>query len=188
MSRVYSGSGADGNRYKTSKAAASHLTKNMSSTFAPYDIRVNAIAPGLFASELAQSTIDKAHIDKDKKPWEDGAFDKKNIPVGRIGRGKSIMSEWSCNTDRFRGGNGWHDPIPLLEGRRILQRHYLAPGRWQIEHAARLLDSFSTGHNVKQKIRGQSKCSIARSQYHTCIILFPRYRSTPNALKLPRAS
>lgn len=124
----------------------------MSATFAPYDVRVNAIAPGLFASDLAQSTINKAHIDKDKKPWEDGAFDKKNIPLGRIGRGKSIMSGCFRNTNQVRGGNGWHDLVPLLEGRRLLQRHYLTPGRWQIEPAAGLLDVFP---QEKTKSRGK---------------------------------
>jgi len=126
--------------YKTSKAAASHLAKNMSASFAPYDIRVNAIAPGLFQSELAQTTVAKGHMDTEKKPWEDGAFDKKNIPLGRIGRGELNISELCYTTNKVRGGNGGHHPVPLFKGRRILQRNYSASGRWQVERIAWLLD------------------------------------------------
>jgi len=72
---------ASGFAYKTSKAAVSHLAKNMSSTFAAYDIRCNAIAPGLFPSELASSMLTKAT----KHPSEEGSFEKSFIPAGRAG-------------------------------------------------------------------------------------------------------
>jgi len=147
-------------RYKTSKAAASHLAKNMSASFAPYDIRVNAIAPGLFQSELAQSTVAKGHSNTEKKPWEDGAFDKKNIPLGRIGRGKLTSSELCCDTNQGRGGNGRHDLVPLLEGGWLLQWNDPASRRWQAEYIAWLLDEVSA--KMSQKRQSQSRISIIR--------------------------
>lgn len=40
--------------YSTSKAALVHLTKMISTTFAPYGIRANSIAPGLFITEMTE--------------------------------------------------------------------------------------------------------------------------------------
>ena len=38
--------------YATSKAAATHLTRMLASTFAQTKVRVNCIAPGVFPSEM----------------------------------------------------------------------------------------------------------------------------------------
>ncbi|KAF2765247.1 NAD(P)-binding protein [Teratosphaeria nubilosa] len=70
--------------YGASKAAATHLVKHMSSTLVPYSIRVNALAPGLFPSDLAGPLIEKA-VAKGKKPEEEGAVSKQNIPAERLG-------------------------------------------------------------------------------------------------------
>lgn len=41
----------------TTQAATTHIVKGLAGTLAPYSIRVNAIAPGLFPSELAEGLI-----------------------------------------------------------------------------------------------------------------------------------
>lgn len=51
------GASADAD-YSVSKAALIQLTRTMALNLAPHDIRVNSIAPGLFASELTDSTIE----------------------------------------------------------------------------------------------------------------------------------
>jgi NAD(P)-dependent dehydrogenase (short-subunit alcohol dehydrogenase family) len=44
--------------YNTSKAAVIHLTKSLASEWAPYNVRVNAIAPGYMATPMAQPFFD----------------------------------------------------------------------------------------------------------------------------------
>lgn len=61
--------------YITSKAAAVSLAKALSTHFAPYNIRVNAIAPGVFPSELTMGMMANAPGEKDEKgmpiyPWQ----------------------------------------------------------------------------------------------------------------------
>ncbi|KAI4721334.1 NAD(P)-binding protein [Aureobasidium sp. EXF-10727] len=67
--------------YKASKAAVMHLAKNLSSELWPFDIRCNALAPGLFPSDLASSLISNSKAD----PREEGSFDKSYIPAERTG-------------------------------------------------------------------------------------------------------
>ncbi|KAG0645766.1 Short-chain dehydrogenase reductase SAT3 [Hyphodiscus hymeniophilus] len=59
--------------YGQSKAAVTHLIKQLATSLVPYDIRSNAIAPGLFPSELAAGIIG------------DGVFPKTKIPLERAG-------------------------------------------------------------------------------------------------------
>ncbi|KAH0275425.1 NAD(P)-binding protein, partial [Aureobasidium melanogenum] len=67
--------------YKASKAATIHVAKNLSSELWPFDIRCNALAPGLFPSELASSLISDSTAD----PREEGSFEKTYIPAQRTG-------------------------------------------------------------------------------------------------------
>ncbi|HQN15273.1 MAG TPA: SDR family oxidoreductase [Bacteroidales bacterium] len=46
--------------YGTSKAALIHATKTLSQEFAPYKIRINAIAPGLTATDMSLQMEEKA--------------------------------------------------------------------------------------------------------------------------------
>ena len=55
--------------YPASKAATTHIVKHLSGTLAPYSIRVNAIAPGLFPSELSQGLVAQGGA-TDKAPTE----------------------------------------------------------------------------------------------------------------------
>ncbi|KAI4100542.1 MAG: hypothetical protein L6R37_005409 [Teloschistes peruensis] len=62
-----------GYAYGQSKAAATHLVKQMATNMVPYGIRANAIAPGLYPSELSAPIIG------------DGVFPKDKIPAERVG-------------------------------------------------------------------------------------------------------
>lgn len=47
--------------YASSKAAATHLTRMLASTFVQTKVRVNCIAPGLFPSEVRILTVESFH-------------------------------------------------------------------------------------------------------------------------------
>ncbi|KAK4148868.1 hypothetical protein C8A00DRAFT_47400 [Chaetomidium leptoderma] len=69
--------------YNAAKAAASHLTRMLAAEVAAagHKVRVNALAPGVFPSEMTAGESDefqKSHIDKDKY--------KDKVPAGRPGR------------------------------------------------------------------------------------------------------
>ena len=67
--------------YGAAKAGIISLTKSLAVEFAPYNIRVNAIAPGL------TKTPATAHV------WQDNKYSQgwlKNIPLGRLGRPEDI--------------------------------------------------------------------------------------------------
>ncbi|GAB1316981.1 Short-chain dehydrogenase/reductase sat3 [Madurella fahalii] len=65
--------------YAASKAAILHLTKQASSNLAKYGIRANALAPGLFPSDIAQGLI--GNRDPGTEAFEDRLF----IPARRFG-------------------------------------------------------------------------------------------------------
>lgn len=56
--------------YGQSKAAATHLIKQFSTQMVPYGIRANAIAPGLYPSELSAPIVGTGVTSKDKIPAE----------------------------------------------------------------------------------------------------------------------
>ncbi|APA08613.1 hypothetical protein sscle_04g033830 [Sclerotinia sclerotiorum 1980 UF-70] len=59
--------------YGQTKAATTHLMKQLSTQLVPYDIRCNTIAPGLFPSEMAAGIIGS------------GVFPRERIPLQRVG-------------------------------------------------------------------------------------------------------
>ncbi|KAL8992896.1 MAG: hypothetical protein Q9188_007473 [Gyalolechia gomerana] len=59
-----------GYAYGQSKAAATHLVKQMATQMTPYSIRANAIAPGLYPSEMSAPIIGTGVTTKDKIPAE----------------------------------------------------------------------------------------------------------------------
>jgi NAD(P)-dependent dehydrogenase (short-subunit alcohol dehydrogenase family) len=69
--------------YGASKAAATHLIKHLAGTLAPFAIRVNGVAPGLFPSDLAEGLI--AGVSPNGNPMEEGSISAKIIPVTRVG-------------------------------------------------------------------------------------------------------
>ncbi|KAL4891181.1 hypothetical protein BDV59DRAFT_182712 [Aspergillus ambiguus] len=66
--------------YNTSKAAANHLVKVLSTYLVPYGIRVNGIAPGLYHSEMSQGSFAEG-----EKGVSDGSFPRDRIPATRGG-------------------------------------------------------------------------------------------------------
>ncbi len=61
--------------YATSKAAVAHLTKMLALELAPHSIRVNALAPGYFMSEMTENYLTSEH----------GQKTLKRVPMGRHG-------------------------------------------------------------------------------------------------------
>ncbi|KAH8816110.1 hypothetical protein F5884DRAFT_208751 [Xylogone sp. PMI_703] len=59
--------------YGQSKAATTHMIKQLATGLVPFSIRSNVIAPGLFPSEMASGIIG------------DGAMPKEKIPLERVG-------------------------------------------------------------------------------------------------------
>ncbi|KAG6015188.1 hypothetical protein E4U54_004022 [Claviceps lovelessii] len=68
--------------YGASKAAVTHMTKQLATTLAPYKIRVNAIAPGFFPSEMTENL---PFMKADRNPREEGAVESKLVPLQRVG-------------------------------------------------------------------------------------------------------
>ena len=69
--------------YGPSKAALLHLSKQLATTLVPYDIRVNAIAPGLYLSEMTGGMYEKQG--KREGHNVEGTWDKSIIPATRGG-------------------------------------------------------------------------------------------------------
>lgn len=69
--------------YCSSKAAANMLTKVLAVEWAEKNIRVNAIAPGYFRTELVQGVIDSGMLPL-------GAIEKR-IPLGRMGEVPELL-------------------------------------------------------------------------------------------------
>ncbi|KAI8949569.1 short chain dehydrogenase [Xylaria longipes] len=65
--------------YAASKSALAHLTKHASTNLAPYSIRVNAMAPGLFPSEIA------AGLTQGRDPSKESPSEILFIPARRFG-------------------------------------------------------------------------------------------------------
>lgn len=68
--------------YNTSKAAVSMFTKSAAIEWLPYGIRVNAIAPGYFASDMTRDFV--AENPEMAEEWV------RRIPAGRMGRPEEL--------------------------------------------------------------------------------------------------
>ena len=63
--------------YGPAKAAIANLTQNLAMEWAPYNIRVNALAPGLIVTPM----LEKAHRDR----GDSLEVSNKRVPLGRLG-------------------------------------------------------------------------------------------------------
>lgn len=91
--------------YGQSKAATTHMMKQLATALAPFDIRSNVIAPGLFPSDLAAGIIG------------DGKFPRTQIPLERVGTEEDIAGCILFLTSRagaYCTGN-----VMLLDGGRL---------------------------------------------------------------------
>jgi NAD(P)-dependent dehydrogenase (short-subunit alcohol dehydrogenase family) len=68
--------------YGSSKAAAGHLAKQLATFLAPYKIRVNAIAPGFYPSEMTDNLSLMKSADN---PRLEGSIPNTIIPLERVG-------------------------------------------------------------------------------------------------------
>ncbi|KAM0723828.1 hypothetical protein Q7P37_000818 [Cladosporium fusiforme] len=103
--------------YGASKAAATHLVKHLAGTLAPYSIRVNGIAPGLFPSDLSESLI--AGVKPNGDPTKEGSIDAKVIPAERTGRDGDIAGTvlyLASAAGAYINGN-----ITVIDGGRVSQ-------------------------------------------------------------------
>lgn len=71
-----------GSAYGVSKAAVTQLMKQLSSLLSNHKIRVNAIAPGFYPSEMTQ---DMPFMKADKDPRLEGSVHKDLVPLERVG-------------------------------------------------------------------------------------------------------
>ncbi|KAG9237245.1 putative Rhamnolipids biosynthesis 3-oxoacyl-reductase [Amylocarpus encephaloides] len=84
--------------YSTSKAGATHLVKMLATQWTPYGIRVNAIAPGIFPSEM---TDDLPMMQGGKDILAEGSVLEGMVPMKRLGREEEI-----AGTAVFLAGKG----------------------------------------------------------------------------------
>lgn len=70
--------------YNSSKAAVTHMMKMLATSFVPYKIRCNVLAPGIFPSDLAGGTINNLG------PGHGGVFEPSFVPAERAGKEEDI--------------------------------------------------------------------------------------------------
>ena len=75
--------------YGVSKAGAVHMMKQLSTTFAPYKIRFNCIAPGWYPSEMTASL---PFIKHPEDPTVEGGVSPEVAPLERTGSAEDINS------------------------------------------------------------------------------------------------
>ncbi|KAI9743096.1 MAG: hypothetical protein M1818_003391 [Claussenomyces sp. TS43310] len=93
--------------YGQSKAAVTHMVKQLASTLAPYDIRSNAIAPGLYPSELAGPLLAPSN----------GVFPKTQIPLQRLGNAEDMAGLILFLTSR--AGSYLSGAVMITDGGRL---------------------------------------------------------------------
>ncbi|KAL8745113.1 MAG: hypothetical protein Q9190_002719 [Brigantiaea leucoxantha] len=71
--------------YLASKAAVASMMKTFATFCVPWGIRFNAIAAGLFPSDIAETLFNKYIIDKSKSLTEEGVFSRSYQPAERAG-------------------------------------------------------------------------------------------------------
>jgi NAD(P)-dependent dehydrogenase (short-subunit alcohol dehydrogenase family) len=70
--------------YNSSKAAVTHMMKMLATSFVPYKIRCNVLAPGIFPSDLASVVVTNL------SSGHGGVFDPSFIPAERAGTEEDI--------------------------------------------------------------------------------------------------
>ena len=101
--------------YGASKAAATHLVKHLAGTLAPFEIRVNGLAPGLFPSDLADGLIKGVCAEGD--PGEEGSISASIIPATRTGVESDMVGTvmWMAS----RAGAHLNGNVTVLDGGRV---------------------------------------------------------------------
>ena len=83
--------------YGPSKAGLMHLTKQLAVLLIPHDIRANAIAPGLYLSEMTEAMMKKQG--KDESHNVEGTWPKEVVPATRTGDEEDMAGAvlWLCS-------------------------------------------------------------------------------------------
>ncbi|KAL1979272.1 hypothetical protein VTN96DRAFT_6328 [Rasamsonia emersonii] len=76
--------------YSSSKAALISLIKCFATYCVPWGIRFNALAAGLFPSDMSDRLLTPFRISKDKEVTEEGALSRSYIPAERAGSDEDI--------------------------------------------------------------------------------------------------
>lgn len=103
--------------YCASKAAATHMVKHLAGTLAPFSIRVNGLAPGLFPTDLAGNVI--ANVGAQGDPQEEGSISPHIIPATRVGREEDMVGTvmyLASAAGAYLNGN-----VTVLDGGRVSQ-------------------------------------------------------------------
>jgi NAD(P)-dependent dehydrogenase (short-subunit alcohol dehydrogenase family) len=103
--------------YCASKAAATHLVKHLAGTLAPFSIRINGLAPGLFPTELAGNVI--AAVGAQGDPQAEGSISPNIIPATRVGREEDMVGTvmyLASAAGAYLNGN-----VTVLDGGRVSQ-------------------------------------------------------------------
>jgi NAD(P)-dependent dehydrogenase (short-subunit alcohol dehydrogenase family) len=97
--------------YNSSKAAVTHMTKMLATSFVPYGIRCNVLAPGIFPSELAMGII--GALD----PGQSGKMDRDVVPARRAGTEEDIAGAvlWMAS----RAGSYLNGSVVVVDGGRL---------------------------------------------------------------------
>ncbi|TVY80658.1 Short-chain dehydrogenase/reductase SAT3 [Lachnellula suecica] len=96
--------------YGASKAGVVHMMKQAATLFAPYDIRYNILAPGLYPSEGAEAATEKY---KDKE----GLFPRTLVPLQSIGTKEDMAGNILFMTSR--AGAYLNGSVLLTDGGRL---------------------------------------------------------------------
>lgn len=108
---AFSRASTSGTAYLASKAALMHLTKQTCSSLSRFGIRVNALAPGLFPSELAAGLIG------DRKPENEGPDHPAFQPSRRFGSDEDMAG--SILYLAGRSGGFCNGLILMMDGGRL---------------------------------------------------------------------
>lgn len=111
-----------GYAYGASKAAVHHMTKSMATMWGKFDIRANAIAPGLYYSELAAPVFEKMGLvggaeGESGKGTKEGSFPREAIPQTRAGGEEDMAGVvlWMCG----RAGAYLSGNVVVTDGGRL---------------------------------------------------------------------
>lgn len=101
--------------YGPSKSAVQFLTKQLSTMLVPYDIRANAIAPGLYLSEMTQGMYQT--LGKVETHNVEGTFPKEIVPATRTGDEQDMAGVilWLCS----RAGAYINGCVVVTDGGRL---------------------------------------------------------------------
>jgi len=103
--------------YLSSKAAVISLVKSFSTFCVPWSIRFNAIAAGLFPSELAAPLFNPFRINKNIPITEEGAFSKAYQPAERAGSEEDMAGTLLYMASR--AGSFLNGSVVLVDGGKL---------------------------------------------------------------------